>query len=148
MKKYLVGAASGLLLISVTTLAFANHALPKNVVPLTTVIKNLEVAGYQTIHEVEFDDGMYKAEVFDQQGQKLKLHINPKTGSINQKAASRPRISMLDAIKTAEQAGYEQFYEIELEHNHYEIKAHKNGEAMKIIVDAQTGEITHSEQDD
>lgn len=42
----------------------------------------LTVAGYSNIHDVDFDDGLWKAEADDASGDDFKVTLDPKTGQV------------------------------------------------------------------
>ena len=152
MKKSLLGlaiVALSLGLVTTTVFADEDDHIPANAVSLATVVKNLQAAGYKTIHEVKFDDGIYKAEVISMQGKEIKLHIDPETGKVPLLTNSAPSISMLDAIQNAQKAGCAQIHEAEFEHEHYKVECHNaNGEKLKMDINPQTGVVMHTKRDD
>ena len=42
----------------------------------------LAAAGYTKVHDLEFDDGVWKAEAGNAQGQKMELRVDPATGKV------------------------------------------------------------------
>ena len=46
----------------------------------------LGAAGYANVHDVEFDDGVWKAEAEDAQGKDVELRLDPNTGKVIGKA--------------------------------------------------------------
>jgi len=42
----------------------------------------LTAAGYANVHDVEFDDGVWKAEAEDAQGKDVELRLDPNTGKV------------------------------------------------------------------
>lgn len=42
----------------------------------------LAAAGYSKVHDLEFDDGVWKAEAEDAQGNELELRLDPSTGKV------------------------------------------------------------------
>jgi hypothetical protein len=63
-------------LASATTMAhagwFSEELPPANAKPLSEIIKAVEEKGYKTITDVEFDDGVWKIEVHQANGNELK----------------------------------------------------------------------------
>ncbi|WP_159078692.1 PepSY domain-containing protein [Orrella marina] len=49
---------------------------------MNRIIDRIEAAGYTDIREVERERGGYEAEVRDDQGRKVKLYLDPRTGEI------------------------------------------------------------------
>jgi len=46
----------------------------------------LTAAGYSNVHDIELDDGVWKAEARDAQGAKVELRLDPGTGKVIGKA--------------------------------------------------------------
>jgi len=46
----------------------------------------LTTAGYANVHDIEFDDGVWKAEAEDAQGKDVELRLDPNTGEVIGKA--------------------------------------------------------------
>lgn len=46
----------------------------------------LSAAGYGNVHDIKFDDGVWKAEAEDAQGQDVELRLDPATGKVIGKA--------------------------------------------------------------
>jgi uncharacterized membrane protein YkoI len=42
----------------------------------------LAAAGYAKVHDLEFEDGLWKAEADNAQGQKMELRVDPATGKV------------------------------------------------------------------
>ncbi len=147
-----------LLCVSIITLWFGLNAttvfadddyIPFSAVPLATVVANLQAQGYKDIRKIKFDDGVYKAEVINDQGQKVKLRINPQTGKVNPQARMHQSISMLDAIKKVQTIGYQRIYKVEFEHGVYKIEARdKQSEKVKVTINSQSGQIIRTKRDD
>ncbi len=150
LKKILVPLFTLFFIVFATQIALADD-LPNATIQISAVIQNLQAKGYKNIHEVKFDDGIYKAEASNADGKEIKLHINPQTNEITKikiehKIKLKPnlgKLSMLDIIKKVEKAGYHHVYKIEFKGKKYEIKAlNKNGKKTKLRVNANTGEIS------
>lgn len=55
---------------------------PANAQPLSTLLKQVEDAGYKIIVEVEFEDGVYQVEALDAQGKEIRLQVDPMSGKV------------------------------------------------------------------
>lgn len=145
MKKITILVSSILLSTSlISTSLFADSdRIPFSAVPLEKIVSNLQEQGYKAIKSVEFDDGIYEAEVVTDQGQKLELKINPASGEITNKPTPL-KISINEALIKAKEAGYVDPYEVEVKDNGYKIKAFegKSDNKEKIFINGQTGVIT------
>ena len=42
----------------------------------------LDAAGYTGVHDIEFDDGLWKAEAVDAQGREVDLKLDPESGEV------------------------------------------------------------------
>jgi len=126
------------------------HEAPQNVPNIVPVIQHLQSKGYVPIHEIKFDDGMYKAEIWKGNDQEIKLEINPQTKEITQtktKQETHPalpavKLSLLEIVKKVEAAGYHSVYKIKFKMSRYEVKAlDKEGKKVELNVDANTGKV-------
>lgn len=132
----------GLGLTSLGSLAFA-HAVPENAAAMSTVLQSLQSAGYPLVEKVDFDRDSYKAEAITIQGQKVEVLLNLQGTIVKPKKINSVKLSMLDAAKAVEAAGYKSISEIEIEHEYYEVKAINNeGKKTELKVDAMTGKIS------
>ena len=68
-------------LIALPAIALADDKPPKDIKPLSEIVKSLEQQGYKQIAEIEFDDGKWEVEVY-KDNQKRELKVDPSTGKI------------------------------------------------------------------
>lgn len=127
-------------------LAFADddkNKMPEDTVQMSKLIENLQTNGYNVILKVEFDDGQYRANVIDTQGKPLRLEIAPSTGEILKPKQEETVLSILDAAKKVEDAGYHNIYKISTHKDKVEIKAFDTeNKKVTLDVNAKTGEIS------
>lgn len=110
--------------------------------PMTTVINNLESQGY-TAKEIEFKDNAYHVEAIDKQGKEVDVVVNSETGALQRSEKSTMTLTMQDAVKKVEAAGYHSIYEIKMDDDKYEVKAlNKEGKKVSLDVNGQSGEIS------
>jgi Peptidase propeptide and YPEB domain len=50
--------------------------------PLSEIIKAVEDKGYKTITDVEFDDGVWRIEVHQPDGNEVHINVDPANGTI------------------------------------------------------------------
>ena len=123
--------------------AMADDTIPTDTLQFSKLLQNLQSSGYNVVLKVEFDDGMYKANVIDSQGKQIKVQIAPTSGEVTKPKNETTQLTMMDAVKKAEQAGYHNFYKITSGHDKYEIKAmNKENKKVSIEVDTKTGKIS------
>lgn len=169
MKKYMLLSlvSGGLLFLSAPVVLAAQPAqvpvtqaastAAESWVDISTVVQNLEGAGYPTIEKIKRGSSAYKAEVFDKAGKEYKVSLDPKTGKITEAKAEREStwssseaekykakpISTTDALGKIKAAGYRDIYELETESGFYEVNAFDTkGKKVKLTVDGATGAVT------
>lgn len=132
----------GLILASATQTVLADE-IPNRTLPMSEILKIIQNRGYKAIREVEFDDGLYEVEAWDEKGNQLIFRLNPSTGDfINNPKINKYPITILEAAQKIEDAGYHTIYKIEAHGSQYEIKAFgKNEKKIKLRMDANTGKI-------
>jgi hypothetical protein len=64
---------------------FGDDQPPANGQPLSALVKLVEEAGYKTILEIEFEDGVYEVEALDAKGKEIELKVDPVSGKISVK---------------------------------------------------------------
>lgn len=138
---------ASLLLIGAPS-AMADTQLPNNSMSMSQILDNLKGKGVMVVKEIEFDDGVYKAKVVNNDGKWDKITFNPKTGEL--KASEKlGGLTALDIAVKVEGQGYNNIYKMDLDSDKkYEIKAlNKDGKRTKLEVDAATGKILKEKSD-
>lgn len=111
-------------------------------IPMSKILTNLQEKGYAIVLKIELEDGSYKAKVIDSKGKELKINITPQTGEIIRPKAQTARLTMAEAVKKAEEAGYKNIYKVSSSSNEYELKGFdKDNKKVSVNVDATTGKI-------
>lgn len=133
-------------------LSLPQAALPGNEVqaaermPLSTIVKQLEDAGYTQVRMIEREsDDRYEVEGRMAHGQKFEVKVDPYTGEISGEDEDVQPASTL--IKKLEDAGFANIHKLETEwFDRYEVKGEKaNGSDFEAVVDQKTGEIEEDE---
>lgn len=78
MKKTLLAM---LALIATAPMVLA-QTQPRTELSAREVIAKLEEAGYTAIDEIDKDDGVWEVEATNPSGQRVEIHIDPRTGEI------------------------------------------------------------------
>lgn len=116
-----------------------NAATPTS---MSAVLKILQQTGYTAVKEIEFDTDKhtYEADVVDAQGKTRTLTIDSQ-GKITKDTPDA--ISMLDAVKKVEAAGYHNVTHVNFNlFGNYKIDAQdSSGSSVTVTVDGDTGEI-------
>lgn len=111
------------------------------------VTSMLTAQGYRDVHDVEFEDGVWKAEATSGDGKDVDLRIDPATGrAYPDKVASR--LSEDDVRAALSAAGYSKVRDVEFDDGLWKAHAeNRAGKDMKVHVDAANGEVVAAEND-
>ncbi len=122
--------------------AYAAEDMPAKSLPITTIINNLESKGY-TAKEIKFKDSSYHVDAINKQGKEVDLTVNPETGVLNQTEKNTLTLSIQNAAKKVEAAGYRSIYYIKADDDKYVVKAlDKDGKKVSLDVNGTSGEIS------
>lgn len=116
---------------------------PQNV-PMSTVLQNLKMNGYEVISKVTLDEGVYTIEALSPQGKELSITMDARTGTITSpKENPLPRVNLPDAVKRVEGSGYHDIYKVEYSGGKYIVRAlDQKDKKVKLKVNGETGEIS------
>ena len=129
-------------------LAFVSaDQLPRNAKPLIEIVESLEREGYGPFSEISIDDGVWEAEVY-QQNVPYELGIDACSGRTLSKYrdAAEPSppgagLPLSAVLRKLSKAGYGNIVDISFEHHSWEIEAHGPDGQHEIRVDPKTGKI-------
>jgi uncharacterized membrane protein YkoI len=112
--------------------------------PMSTVLQNLKMNGYEIIGKVELENDVYDIDAMSPQGKELAITMNAHSGEITSpKQNPLPRISLMEAVRRVEGSGYHQVSKVEYGSGKYVVKAlDEKDKKVKLKVDGTTGEIT------
>ena len=96
-----------LALAGLSTAAFAASTGPAE------ITDTLRTAGYHEVRELEYDDGLWEAEVRRANGLWGEVAIDPATGEVFDAASTRPLIELPQVLASVERAGYTQVHDID-----------------------------------
>ncbi len=124
--------------------------LPNDAKPIAEVIEVIEKAGYTEIKELEYEDGVWKADVFlDNKKRNLTLH--PKTGEIIQdkgdnysgymERVPKGAIPLADLVKSLNKSGYIHITEISLDGGIWEVDVYVDNGKKELFVDVKNGKV-------
>jgi hypothetical protein len=106
MNKSLLAAA--LVLAGLSSTAFA--AVAAGPAEITNTLRS---AGYNEVRELEYDDGLWEAEVRRANGLWGEVSIDPTTGEVFDAASPRPLIELPQVLAAIERAGYQQVHDVD-----------------------------------
>lgn len=131
-------------LMALASTAILADDMPAKSIDMVNILTNLKDQGYVAVHEIKFDDNVYKAEVINSAGNEVKVKIDAQTGKMIESTSKEKEnnMSMLDAVKKVEAAGYHNIYAVESEDDGFKMKAvDKDGKKVKINLDL-SGNVT------
>lgn len=135
-KQNIINLITGCVLACASTAVLADD-MPANSMNMSNILSNLKNEGFVAVHEIKFDDKVFKAEVINSAGNEVDVRIDPLTGKILDPKSEENKMSMMDAAKKVEAAGFHNIYSMESEDHGFEIKAmDKDGKKTEIKIDA------------
>jgi hypothetical protein len=144
MKKQLLSVIALGMAFTFSPMVWADNTAPqpKDRLPMSKILQNLERDGYSIITKIELEGEAFKARVFDARGKEHRVEVEPKSGKINHSKAQPTRLTLGEAVKKVEEAGYQNIYKVKADDNEYEMKAFdKDNKRVSLDVDAATGKI-------
>lgn len=136
-----ISVVSFILLITALN-AFAYNVIPSDSQPLSIVLQQLHRKGITDFDNIEFKEGAYEAVIIGTYGSRQTITIDPKSGVIRSKPNLSDHLTMLDAAKKIEAAGYSHISKIESCGNVYKVNASgRNGKEVELTLDRISGEI-------
>ena len=94
--------------------AFATPVLAQSVGPGTgDIVATLRDAGYAEVREIEFDDGVWEAEVRRANGMWGEVSVDAATGEVFDPLANRPLMALPEVLAKVEAAGYHSVHDLD-----------------------------------
>ena len=56
--------------------------LPGSALSVEEILARLEEQGYDEVHDIERDHGLYEVKARDQDGRRIEAHVDPRTGDV------------------------------------------------------------------
>ena len=136
--------------IAVLTLALAacvsGAALAQDALTEQQVRTELTTQGYTKINDVEFKDGVWKADARSADGNRMEVRVDPKTGKVdpNTKVA---QLSEADVRAQLAAAGYTDVHDVDYEDGIWNAKADDpQGKDVELKIDPATGKVIGTEK--
>ena len=121
------------------------------------VAAQLQAQGFAQLHELEFDDGFWEAEVRDANNRKTELVIHPVTLQVlhqsgnasNNNGTTAPMLSAPQITQLLQQAGYTRIHDLELDDGVWEADAtNAKGFRVELKIHPETGAVLREKLDD
>lgn len=137
--------------IAVLTLALAacmsGSALAQDALTEQQVRAALTTQGFTNINDVEFKDGVWKADTRSADGNRVEVRVDPKTGKVYP-ATEVAQLSEADVRAKLAAAGYTNVHDVDFEDGIWNAEADDaQGKDMKLKIDPATGKVIGAEKD-
>lgn len=107
----------------------------------------LTAQGYRDVHDVEFEDGVWKADAKSGDGKHVDLKIDPATGRVYPDEMASP-MSEDDVRAALSAAGYSDVRDLDFDDGLWKGHAENAaGKDMKVQVDPKNGKVVAAERD-
>jgi len=137
--------------IAILTLALAacasGTALAQDALTEQDVRASLAEQGYTKVNDVEFEDGVWKADARSADGNRLEVRIDPTTGEVypNTQVA---QMSEADVRAQLAAAGYVNVHDVDYEDGIWNAEADDpEGKDVELKIDPATGKVIGTEKD-
>lgn len=136
---------AGLFFIAILGPAFGDVPHLKTM-PLSAIIRSIETGQYGSIKSIEFDDGLWEAEVCKDTCSKL--YIQPQSGAIarteredaEKELPPQGSLPLSKIVASLEEQKLGVITEVEFDDGFWEVKIRKNGTRTKLDIDPKTGQ--------
>ncbi|MBJ6983287.1 PepSY domain-containing protein [Luteimonas sp. MC1750] len=108
---------------------------------------SLESQGYTRVNDVEFEDGVWKADARSADGQRVELRVDPATGKVYPEDAVST-LGEADVRAKLSAAGYSKVDDVKFDDGVWTADAEDaNGRDLKLTLDPETGEVVGKDRD-
>lgn len=125
-------------------LAFAAHAVtPRS---SADVAAELNRAGFAEVREIEYDDGLWEAEVRRANGRWGEVHVDPISGEVFDAQAARAQLDAAALIAALQAQGYTAINDLDREGATWGAEAvGADGQRVELRASGYDGRVLHSE---
>ena len=107
----------------------------------------LEAKGYTSVNDVEFENGMWKADARSADGQRVDLKIDAKTGEVYPEDEVA-ELSEADVRAKLSTAGYTDIHDVDFDNAVWKAEADDPaGKDVEVTLDPKTGKVIGKEKD-
>ncbi len=125
----------------------AGAAVAQDAMTAVQVKSTLEAQGYTNVNDVEFDDGMWKADARSADGNRVEVRLDAKSG----KVFPEDRVSKLgqaDVRAKLAAAGYTNVHDVDYDDGMWKAEADDSaGKKVEVRIDPESGEVVGKEKD-
>lgn len=132
----------------ITSLALAGLAGTALAAGPTDISDTLRAAGYSDVRELEYDDGLWEAEVRRANGLWGEVAIDPANGEIFDALSARPLIELPQVLASVERAGYRQVHDLDRDGALWDAEAYDpRGQRVELRISGYDGRIVTARAD-
>ncbi|KAA2284703.1 PepSY domain-containing protein [Arenimonas fontis] len=108
----------------------------------------LKTAGYGEIRELEYEDGLWEAEVRRADGRWDDVAVDPATGEVFDRLSQRPLIGVDEVVAAVERAGYRRVHDLDRDGALWEAEAYDaDGRRFELRISGYDGRILSAQPD-
>jgi hypothetical protein len=106
------------------------------------VAASLRAAGYADVRELEYDDGLWEAEVRRASGLWGEVAIDPASGEVFDAMSPRPLLALARVLASLEAAGYRQVHDVDRDGALWEADAlDRDGRRVELRISGYDGRV-------
>ena len=129
------------LALGLGTVAISTQAIAQQAMTQPQVQAKLTEQGYTKVHDLEFDDGMWKAHAKSANGNRVEVRIDAKTGQIYPNGQVS-NLSDRDVRASLATQGYTDVHDVDFDDGIWKAKAHNPaGNKVKLRIDPANGKV-------
>ncbi len=126
----------------------AGAAMAQDAMTSAQVRATLTEGGYTDIHDLEFKDGVWKADVTDANGRDIDVRLDPATGRIYPETAGATNLGEADIRAQLTAAGFTRIEDVEFDDGMWKAEADTaEGQRVDLKLDPQDGRIVSQSRD-
>ena len=112
------------------------------------IAATLQAAGYAEVREVEYDDGLWEAEVRRANGLWGEVAVDPANGEVFDAQSPRALIELPAVLAAIEQAGYRQVHDLDRDGALWDADAYdRDGQRVELRISGYDGRIVTVQPD-
>ncbi|KFN48049.1 PepSY domain-containing protein [Arenimonas metalli] len=137
------------LLIALSLAFAASAASAQPVGSAADATARLQAAGYADVRDLEYDDGLWEAEVRHADGRWHDVALDPATGELMDDRGDRGLMTAGDVIARLQAAGFTEVRDLDLDDAVWEADARgSDGRRVELRINAHSGRVISEEIDD
>ena len=113
------------------------------------ITRQLNAAGYSEVRDIEFDDGLWEAEVRGRDGRWHDVAVDAASGELMDDRGGRALLPATRVMADLAAAGYRDVHDLDLDDAVWEADATAaNGQRVELRINAHTGKVLSESMDD